>query len=181
MDLVSIIVPVYNAQRTLKRCIVSILNQTYPHIELVLINDGSKDKSGIICDEYARKDSRVKVIHKENGGVSSARNLGMDNATGKYFLFVDSDDWISRDAVQIHINAMQCDGVELSATRWMFIRLLESNMALKPKLPFDDSIVDLYKYNVSFTELLLCVDTVTRNMYLANLIKEKTPHVKSNA
>ena len=81
-SLISIIVPVYNSEKTLNRCIDSILGQTYRNFELLLINDGSKDRSGEICDEYARKDGRVKVFHKENGGVSSARNVGLVNARG---------------------------------------------------------------------------------------------------
>lgn len=81
-ELVSIIVPVYNAERTLGECVDSILSQTYPHFELLLVDDGSKDKSGAICDVYATKDSRIRVFHKLNGGVSSARNLGIDNIGG---------------------------------------------------------------------------------------------------
>ena len=81
--MVSIIVPVYNTEKFLHRCIDSILAQTYTDFELLLIDDGSKDSSGAICDEYAAKDARVKVFHKENGGVSSARNLGLDNARGE--------------------------------------------------------------------------------------------------
>ncbi len=91
---ISVIVPVYNAEKYLHRCIDSILSQTFTDFELLLIDDGSKDKSGAICDEYAVKDSRVRVFHKENGGVSSARNLGLDNAEGEYIAFVDADDWI---------------------------------------------------------------------------------------
>ena len=93
-SLISVIVPVYNSEQTLNRCIDSILGQTYRNFELLLINDGSKDRSGEICDEYARKDSRVKVFHKENGGVSSARNVGLDNARGEWITFVDSDDTV---------------------------------------------------------------------------------------
>lgn len=81
-EFISIIVPIYNAERTLGKCIDSILSQTYPHFELLLIDDGSEDKSGIICDSYATKDSRIRVFHKLNGGVSSARNLGLDNIRG---------------------------------------------------------------------------------------------------
>lgn len=92
--LISIIVPVYNADRCLSRCIKSILSQNLKNFELLLIDDGSTDKSGKICDEYAAKDKRVKVFHKENGGVSSARNLGLDNARGKWITFIDSDDCI---------------------------------------------------------------------------------------
>lgn len=92
--LISIIIPVYNADRCLSRCIKSILSQNLKNFELLLIDDGSTDKSGKICDEYAAKDKRVKVFHKENGGVSSARNLGLDNAKGKWITFIDSDDCI---------------------------------------------------------------------------------------
>lgn len=92
---ISIIVPVYNVEKYLSRCIDSILAQTFTDFELLLIDDGSKDKSGEICDEYTKKDDRVRVFHKENGGASSARNLGLDYANGKYVVFVDSDDYIS--------------------------------------------------------------------------------------
>lgn len=96
-SLVSIIVPVYNAEKYLPRCIDSILGQSFSDFELLLINDGSKDHSGKICDGYAANDSRVHVFHKENGGASAARNYGLDNATGKYVCFVDADDWVDKD------------------------------------------------------------------------------------
>lgn len=96
MPKVSIIVPVYNAKDYLHRCVDSILAQTFTDFELLLIDDGSTDSSDLICDEYAIRDSRVKVFHKENGGVSSARNLGLDNAIGEWITFVDSDDWIDQ-------------------------------------------------------------------------------------
>ena len=94
---ISIIVPVYNADRYLKNCISSILNQSFYNFELILINDGSKDCSGEICDNYASKDKRVKVIHKNNEGVSIARNIGIDMSKGKYIMFCDSDDVIEKD------------------------------------------------------------------------------------
>lgn len=94
MPKVSIIVPIYKAEKYLNRCIDSILAQTFTDWELLLIDDGSPDRSGEICDEYAQKDSRIRVFHKKNGGVSSARNLGLDNVQGEYVTFVDSDDWI---------------------------------------------------------------------------------------
>lgn len=92
---VSIIIPVYNTEQYLPHCIDSLLSQAFTDFELLLIDDGSKDCSGQICDEYAAKDSRVRVFHKENGGVSSARNLGLRNAQGEWIIFIDSDDWIS--------------------------------------------------------------------------------------
>ena len=91
---ISVIVPVYNTEKYLRRCIDSILSQTFTDFELLLIDEGSKDSSGAICDDYAAKDKRVRVFHKENGGVSSARNLGLDNANGEWITFVDSDDWV---------------------------------------------------------------------------------------
>jgi glycosyltransferase involved in cell wall biosynthesis len=87
---VSVIVPVYKVEQYLHKCLDSIFNQTFTGFELLLINDGSPDTSGQICDEYAQKDSRVRVFHKENGGVSSVRNLGLDNAKGKWVTFIDS-------------------------------------------------------------------------------------------
>ena len=100
MTKISVIVPVYNAEKYLCRCIDSILSQTFTDFELLLINDGSKDGSDAICDEYAAKDNRVRVFHKENGGVSSARNLGLDNAKGEWITFVDSDDFIPSDSLK---------------------------------------------------------------------------------
>lgn len=97
---ISIIVPVYNAERYLRRCVDSILTQTFSDFEVLLIDDGSKDHSGAICDEYAQQDDRVRVWHKENGGVSSARNVGLDNAQGEWVTFVDSDDWIDKDYLE---------------------------------------------------------------------------------
>ena len=90
---ISIIVPVYNVEKYLKRCIDSILNQSFTDFELILVDDGSTDNSGEIIDEYAIKDERIKVIHKENGGLSSARNVGIEYSKGNYIAFVDSDDW----------------------------------------------------------------------------------------
>lgn len=95
--LLSVIIPVYNVEEYLEKCVESILNQTYTDLEVILVNDGSRDSSGAICDAFAQKDSRVRVIHKANGGLSSARNAGMDAATGEYITFVDSDDWLEAD------------------------------------------------------------------------------------
>ena len=98
---VSVIVPVYKVERYLPRCIESILAQTYTNFELILVDDGTPDRSGIICDRYAEKDSRIKVIHKENGGVSSARNAGIDIAQGEWITFIDSDDWVSTKYLEV--------------------------------------------------------------------------------
>lgn len=104
--LVSVIVPVYNAESYLTGCIESIITQSYKNIELILVNDESTDKSGVLCDEYASKDSRIKVIHQENSGPSIARNRGIEAATGDYIQFVDADDHIDRHMTEKLVNAM---------------------------------------------------------------------------
>lgn len=105
-DLVSVIVPVFNAEKYLSECIESILKQSYFEIELLLVDDGSTDQSGAICASYVEKDSRVRYIKKENGGVSSARNAGIDHAKGEYLFFCDSDDWLAEDALQLCVEKM---------------------------------------------------------------------------
>lgn len=102
---ISIIVPVYNVEKYIDRCIQSILAQTYTNFELILVDDGSPDKCGKICDEYAKKDMRIKVIHKKNGGLGDARNCGLSIATGEYIGFIDSDDYIESDMYEKLINA----------------------------------------------------------------------------
>ncbi len=109
MPEISIIVPVYNAEKYLRHCIESILAQTFTDFELLLINDGSSDSSELICDEYARIDKRVKVYHKKNGGVSTARNLGLEKSRGKYITFSDSDDLLVNTAFQTYIDAFSND------------------------------------------------------------------------
>lgn len=114
-DLVSVIVPVYNVEKYIRRCVDSILAQTYKNIEIILVDDGSKDESGRICDEYSKIDTRIIVVHKENGGLSSARNMGLDICHGKYILFVDSDDWIRDDAVEVAKSFIKNSEIEIVA------------------------------------------------------------------
>lgn len=99
MDLVSVIIPVYNVEPYLEKCIESVIKQTYKNLEILLIDDGSTDSGGVICDKYARGDCRIKVFHRENEGVSAARNFGIDNAKGQWLFFVDSDDWLDLNAI----------------------------------------------------------------------------------
>lgn len=105
--LISIIVPVYNVETFLRQCLDSIVTQTYKNLEIILVDDGSTDNSGKVCDEYAERDRRIKVIHKSNSGVSSARNVGLNVATGKYIGFVDGDDWIEPDMYEYLLSLCQ--------------------------------------------------------------------------
>ena len=107
--LISIIVPVYKAEKTIDNCIQSICDQTFVNWELILIDDGSPDNSGRICDKYAEKDNRIRCIHKQNGGVSSARNMGLDMAEGEFITFVDSDDYIGKDYLLLFANHKEYD------------------------------------------------------------------------
>lgn len=107
MDLISVIIPVYNVEKYLERCLRSVINQTYKNLEIILVDDGSTDNSGNICDVYKENDNRIKVIHKTNGGLSSARNAGLDIAGGDYIGFVDSDDWIELNMYEYLYSLLQ--------------------------------------------------------------------------
>ena len=111
---VSIVVPVHKVELYLDECIISLINQTYRNLEIILIDDASPDKCPQMCDMYAQKDSRIKVIHKENGGAASARNRGLDIITGEYFAFVDSDDSVERNYIESLVNEMEINDADIS-------------------------------------------------------------------
>ena len=121
MPKVSVIVPVYGVEKYVSKCIESVLNQTYSGWELILVDDGSPDRSGAICDEYAQKDCRIKVIHKENGGVSSARNVGLDNAKGDWVTFIDGDDWIDKQCLEVCLETVRNEHVDLAQFNYRMI------------------------------------------------------------
>lgn len=116
--MISVIVPIYNVEKYLVRCIESIINQTFRDLEIILVDDGSTDSSGKICDEYALTDSRIIVIHKENGGLSDARNAGLARATGEYIGYVDGDDWIEPDMYGLMVSNCECMGMDVAACRY---------------------------------------------------------------
>lgn len=115
LPLISVIVPVYKVEAYLDRCVESIVNQTYRNLEIILVDDGSPDNCPAMCDEWAKKDSRIKVIHKPNGGLSDARNAGMAIASGEYIGFVDSDDWLAPEMYERLANALEQDGSDIAA------------------------------------------------------------------
>ena len=132
--LVSVIVPVYNVEPYLQQCLDSVVNQTYENLEILIIDDGSTDGSGVICDEYERLDSRIKVIHTVNRGLSAARNRGLDEAKGEYISFIDSDDWFELDAIEIVMREAYSSNADIVCFRYVqeyknvsFIPRCESN------------------------------------------------------
>lgn len=142
MNKISIIVPIYNAEKCLKRCIDSILNQTYKNLEIILVNDGSTDSSAQIIEDYARKDQRIKIINKSNGGQSSARNEGIEYATGKYIAFVDSDDWIVEDIYEHCLSIGMENDSDVVDFRVIFSYKEDEAFTMKEKGAFNTSILE---------------------------------------
>lgn len=120
-ELISIVVPVYNVEEYLEKCVSSIRNQTYKNLEIILVDDGSKDSSGVLCDKIAGEDSRIHVVHKENGGISSARNAGIEIATGKYIGFIDSDDYIDERMFELLYNALIKNNAQMSVCNYSWV------------------------------------------------------------
>ena len=148
-DLISVIVPVYKVEKYLEKCINSILSQTYKNLEIFLVDDGSPDNCGKMCDEYAKKDNRIKVIHKQNGGLSAARNTALDVCTGDYITFVDSDDWVEPNYVEELYNALKkynCDLSVCGLKRWFEDMTLESIVDYKDRQQvfYDKDFYDLF-------------------------------------
>jgi glycosyltransferase involved in cell wall biosynthesis len=133
--MVSVIIPVYNVQDFLARCVDSVLAQTYSDLEIILVDDGSIDISGDMCDEYAIKDSRVKVIHKENGGLSDARNAGLERARGSYVTFIDADDYVHPQFVELLVNTIKSTGAQIAACTWQELNDGDKPRRVRTKKP----------------------------------------------
>lgn len=163
---VSIIVPVYNVEKYLDECITSIINQSYKNIEIILVDDGSTDNSGKILDKFEKKDERIKVVHKENGGVSSAKNVGIELSTGEYITFVDSDDYIMDDYIEYLLNLIIINDAEISLSKAIFDNY-NMNQTKKDKIDIfssEKALVDIMTYNINVA--------VWDKMYKTSIIKE---------
>ena len=149
---ISVIIPVYNTEKYLHECISSVINQTYNNLEIILINDGSQDFSGAICDDYAKQDSRIKVIHKENGGVSSARNEGLKLASGDYIAYLDSDDSIEPNMYEVLLKAALEKDVDIISCNYMNIQkdkpLVLNRGIDKSEYEGDDVLYSFFKYSI---------------------------------
>lgn len=142
---INVIIPVYKVEKYLDRCLKSVLEQSYSDIEVILVDDGSPDQCGVMCDEYAKKDPRIKVIHKKNGGLASARNAGLEAASAEFICFVDSDDWITKDMFQYMIELAQQNAADIVSVSYVLtdsehqtidqntvnVRVMERNEALE--------------------------------------------------
>lgn len=173
--LISVIVPVYKVEKYIDRCVGSLIGQTYKNIEIILIDDGSPDNSGKICDEYAKKDNRIKVIHKKNEGVSRARNEGLKIASGEYIAFVDSDDWIERNMYEEMIACAKEKDVDIVRCE----QVLEyADKSVKDKnVLMDNSVIDVQSDKSYFINLILEHD-VMPSFTLFLMRKEKVDDIQ---
>lgn len=164
MEKISVIVPIYNVEEYLERCIKTIINQTYKDLEIILVDDGSTDSSGKICDNYAKKDNRIVVIHKKNGGLSDARNAGIDKSTGKYLYFIDSDDYIELNMLEDLYHNCVDNSCEIAISN-KFIEYDEKNF-YEQKSILADKVAD----SIEALELLLLSDPAIWNkLFLKDL------------
>lgn len=171
---ISVIVPVYNAEKYVKRCIDSILNQTYKNLEVVLVNDGSTDKSGYICDMYAKSDDRIKVVHQLNKGVCVARNTGIKESSGEYILFIDSDDWIEYNTLEILMNNVKFEDIDILIYGYKMEFIQKDNKKTKivtPEKKFYKTVLDyLDDFNIYRTNGLF--GYCWNKIYKADIIRK---------
>lgn len=177
----SVIVPIYKVEKYLSKCIDSILEQTYTNFELILVDDGSPDKCPQICDEYAKKDSRIKVIHKQNGGLVSARNIGIKNATGDYICYVDGDDWIVKETLykinNIIIKNPNVDMVVFNLEKLYDNQIEKIEFYVEPGLYDKERLKkEIYPYLMYDNRKPFCVGTLfpaaCNKIYKTELLKE---------
>lgn len=155
-QLISVIVPVYNVEEYLKQCLDSILEQTFSNYEVILVNDGSTDSSGLICQEYAEKDSRIRYFEKENGGLSDARNYGIEQAQGEYLTFVDSDDFLDKMHLNVLYTALVSNNVDISIVNYANYQTSNATFYLH-------TFGEYYEKNYSSEELLDNLAILERN------------------
>ena len=164
MNLISVIVPVYKVEKYLRKCVDSIIAQTYNNLEIILVDDGSPDNCGKICDEYSEKDTRIKVIHQQNGGLSAARNAGLDIATGDYIGFVDSDDYIAPDMYEKLLNALKENDANLSICNFVYVDSNGNDLNLYP--PVSAKIIESDRIMQLFCEKdIVCFITTVNRLY----------------
>lgn len=172
MRKVTIVVPIYNVSEYLDKCISSLINQTYKEIEIILVNDGSKDNSLDICKKYEQMDHRVRVLDKENGGLSSARNLGIEASTGEYIFFLDGDDFLEKDAIEFAVNKLEINNADIVVfgvynTYWKTktrSRLEKNNKEYEVVMKSEEALITMLNRNLSF-KWMACNKMYKRNLF----------------
>lgn len=167
MKIISVIVPVYNVEKYIKHSLDSIINQTYKYLEIILIDDGSTDKSGIICDEYSKIDKRIKVIHKNNQGAAIAKNVGLDNMTGEYFIFVDSDDYLDLKMIETLVYHLENTGSDI--VECGFVNHYVNKNVVR-KVCENEEVLSNKDYLIMFTKQWSC-SLLWNKLYKAHLTK----------
>ncbi len=167
--LISVIVPVYKAEKYIRKCVDSLLYQSFKNFELILVDDGSPDNSGKICDEYSQLDDRVKVIHKKNGGVSSARNTGIEYAKGEWITFIDSDDWLDKETLQVCLKF---------ADQYEYIRFGMKSILYNDSIQEDNSLSEEWNYETYLKKIYSKETTLSvwggiylRSIFISNNIR----------
>lgn len=168
--LLSVIVPIYNVEQYLEQCIQSIVNQTYTELEIILVDDGSPDNCPLMCDLWAEKDKRIKVVHKINGGLSDARNAGMEFATGEYVAFLDSDDWIDESYYEILITEMLRNHCDIASGSYKIISSRASDEVLN--IDSQVKIIGSYEAMEKLIDDSVINHVVWNKIYKRNLIKD---------
>lgn len=168
---VSIIIPVYNVEKELERCIKSVLNQTYSYIEIILVNDGSTDTSYQICEKYLKKDARIKYFKKENGGLSDARNYGQERCTGDYILFLDSDDYIESEAIKRLLTEAVEGNLDIVCANAIKEEGLRKSKLINPKKP-NYNIMSGQDYLISSLKNKQYTPTVWTNLYSSQFLRQ---------
>lgn len=173
MELISVIVPIYNVEKYIDKCIRSIVGQTYKNLEIILVDDGSPDCCPAICDEWAKKDARIKVIHKQNGGLSDARNAGLKIVTGEYIAFVDSDDFVAIDYIECLYTNIKKNDAQISACDIEIIEddgetsIENNNIPYKTRVCTPDEAIDDILHGVGFRAV------AWNKLYKADLLKNE--------
>ncbi len=180
MPYISVVVPVYNAENSIERCVNSITGQTFADMEILLVDDGSKDNSGALSDKLAQSDNRVRVIHKENAGVSAARNTGIDEATGEYILFVDSDDYLPLDYVEEMVKAQKEFGKD--AFVWTAIQVVSDNNSVQEEkyIYSEEKYAKIYRKDVLKLSAKYLLNAPWNKMYLREVLHKNELRMKQD-
>ena len=173
MPLISVIIPVYKVEKYLDKCVESVVNQTYKNLEIILVDDGSPDNCPAICDKWGEKDVRIKVIHKPNGGLSDARNVGIDNCIGEYITFIDSDDYITENYVQKLVDAIMQNNADIAMCNFCKVdendNIINENLANKLKDCVTTGENILYRYfdynGTAMSLVISCCKLYKRNLF----------------